>query len=77
MAREATVAMSSRTRAFMNREEARRNGLSTAEQAVRLRAYNLQRHYGNISGNMPYVPANQQRNNTRIRRAVDRMLGNR
>lgn len=76
MAKETTVAISSRTRAFTNREAARRNGLRTTEQAVLERAYNLQRRYGNILGNMPWVPENQRRNNTRIRNAVERMLGN-
>lgn len=69
------VYISSRTRSFTNREDARRNGLRTTEQAILARAYSLQRRYGNISGNQPYVPQNEQRNNTRIRRAVDRMLG--
>ena len=73
MAKE--VYISSRTRSFTDREEARHKGLSTTEQAIRARAYSLQRRYGNISGNQPYVPANEQRNNTRIRRTVDRMLG--
>lgn len=73
MAKE--VYMSSRTRSFANREEAIRNGLSTTEQAVLARAFYLQRRYGNISGNEPFVPQNEQRNNTRIRRTVDRMLG--
>lgn len=72
---EISSAMSSRTRSFINRDEARRNGISTSEQAIRLRAFNLQRQYGNISGNQSYVPENQRRNNTRIRNAVDRMLG--
>lgn len=72
---EITIAMSLRTRSFINREDARRNGMSTSEQAVRLRAYELQRQYGNISGNESFVPENQRRNNTRIRNAVDRMLG--
>lgn len=72
---EVTIAISSRTRAFMNREEARLNGMSTSEQAIRLRAFNLQRQYGNISGNQPYVPENERRNNTRIRNVVNRMLG--
>lgn len=73
MAKE--IYISSRTRSFTNREEARRNGLRTKEQAVRSRAFSLQQRYGNISGNQPYVPLNEQRNNTRIRRVVDRMLG--
>ena len=72
---EISSAMSSRTRSFINRDEARRNEISTSEQAIRLRAFNLQRQYGNISGNQSYVPENQRRNNTRIRNAVDRMLG--
>ena len=72
MTRETYI--SSRTRAYSNAEEARRNSMSTTEQAVRSRAFDLQSRYGNISGNQPYVPANEQRNNTRIRRAVERML---